>query len=154
MSARGIRNNNPVAHKEAVARHYAKHREALIAKSAAWAKANPERVNATAVERRSKKMAPERVLYFNAKNRAIKCGLEFDLTPNDLLVPSHCPVLGLLLQVQTGHARDCSPSVDRIDPTRGYVRGNVRVISHRANTIKSDSTVAELRAVIAYMEGV
>ncbi len=40
-----------------------------------------------------------------------------------------------------------SPSLDRIDPTKGYVKGNVWIISHRANTIKSDASHEELKLV-------
>lgn len=148
---RGIRNNNLDAQRAASRRHYTKHREQEVARCAAWNKANKDKVNAAAVARR-RKLPPSQVLLNNAKNRAKARGLEFDLTVADLVVPERCPVLGIPLVVQTGHARDASPSVDRIDPARGYVRGNVRVISHKANTIKSNSTAAELRAVLRYVE--
>jgi hypothetical protein len=46
-----------------------------------------------------------------------------------------------------------SPSVDKFDNDRGYVKGNVNVISNRANVLKNDATVAEMRAVLTYMEG-
>jgi hypothetical protein len=39
-------------------------------------------------------------------------------------------------------------------PSLGYVPGNIRVISMRANRIKTDATADELRAVLRYMEGV
>ena len=44
----------------------------------------------------------------------------------------------------TDRNKDFSPSVDRIDPTKGYVRGNVRVISYLANRMKSNATVDQL----------
>jgi hypothetical protein len=64
-----------------------------------------------------------------------------------------CPVLGIPLIVGRGHARDTSPSLDRIDPTKGYVPGNVAVISHKANTMKSNATIDEIRALLRYLEG-
>ena len=45
-----------------------------------------------------------------------------------------------------------SPSVDRVVPSLGYVKGNVHVISHRANSMKSDATIENVRALLAYME--
>lgn len=92
----------------------------------------------------------------NAAKRAAKNGLEFNLDFTDVHVPDRCPVLGIPLRAGSAHgnaARACNPSLDRIDNSKGYIKGNVRVISLRANWIKRDSTVAELEAVIAYMRG-
>lgn len=133
-------------------KHYAAHRDTEIARSQAWNVANRERYNANQVKRRSTKLPPSKVLWWNARNRAIAKGIEFSLTLEDVAVPTHCPVLGIPLVVATGFARDGSPSVDRIDPTKGYVTGNVCVISHKANTIKSNACVDDLRRVLAYME--
>lgn len=44
------------------------------------------------------------------------------------------------------------PSLDRINPDRGYVPGNVQVISFRANTLKNNATREELAKVLAYMK--
>ena len=49
---------------------------------------------------------------------------------------------------------ECTATIDRVDPDGGYVTGNVRVISMRANRIKSDASIAELESVIAYMKGI
>jgi hypothetical protein len=38
-----------------------------------------------------------------------------------------------------------SPSLDKIIPSRGYVKGNVMVVSSKANLMKSDASVTELR---------
>lgn len=133
-------------------KYYDGHKESEKARSSKWLRENGKRVNELAVVRRSKKLPPSQVLFNNAKSRAKAQGLSFDLEVSDLAVPSVCPVLGIPLAVSTGFAKAGSPSVDRIDPTRGYVKGNVAVISHKANTIKSDSTVQEIRAVLAYME--
>lgn len=92
---------------------------------------------------------PAYTMFYDARKRALERGLPFDITPQDLDVPSHCPVLGI--EIGSGQ-RDNQPSLDRIIPSRGYVRGNVRVISFRANRIKSDATAEELRAILAYIE--
>jgi len=47
---------------------------------------------------------------------------------------------------------DNVPSVDRIDPTKGYIKGNVEVISWRANHLKNNATVEELEAIVNYMK--
>jgi hypothetical protein len=71
-----------------------------------------------------------------------------------VVIPDHCPILGLPLYRNVGGRAQGpnSPTIDRINPALGYVRGNVRVISARANSIKSDSTPEELLRVAAYMQ--
>ena len=89
-----------------------------------------------------------------ARQRARDQGLAFDLTQEDILVPETCPVLGISIQRNVGgtsHSSN-SPSLDRLDPRKGYVRGNVWVISWRANKLKSDATLDELRAVVRALE--
>lgn len=72
-----------------------------------------------------------------ARMRANNFGLEFDIAPADLLpLPKRCPVLDTPLRYVKGAKGGGAPnsySLDRIDNTRGYVRGNVAVISNRAN---------------------
>ena len=43
-------------------------------------------------------------------------------------------------------------SIIRIDSALGYTRGNVWVISWRANMLKSNATIAELRQLLAALE--
>lgn len=90
----------------------------------------------------------------NAKRRAQKRGIPFDLLPGDVEVPDFCPALGIPLYRSVGRKAQGpnSPTLDRIDPDRGYVRGNVRVISARANQIKSDATAAELLRVACFYQ--
>lgn len=88
----------------------------------------------------------------NAKCRAKDKGLEFTLTAADIHIPEFCPVLGIRLEPGKGVASPNSPSIDRINPHAGYVPGNVAIISYKANTIKSNATLAEVQAVAAYMK--
>lgn len=92
-----------------------------------------------------------RYLLNQIRGRARRAGIPCDLTLEDIVIPEVCPVLGIPLVRGKGHSHAGSPSFDRFDPKLGYVKGNVRVISYRANTIKSDATVDELRRVLAYM---
>lgn len=81
-----------------------------------------------------------------AKNK----GLPFNLRKEDIVIPTHCPVLGIELRMGTeglNACRDAAPSIDRIVPEKGYVRGNVVVVSFRANRIKSNATPDEILAV-------
>jgi hypothetical protein len=93
-----------------------------------------------------------RQMWRQARKRALRDGVEFTIVPEQVLVPSHCPALGIPLMVshRGKGGRDNSPSLDRIDPTQGYVPGNVAVISSRANRAKNDLTCEELAAVLAY----
>jgi hypothetical protein len=101
---------------------------------------------------RHPKTWPQMILYA-IRHRAKKSGLAFDLTVDDIVVPEECPVLGIKIELGAVGAKANAPSVDRFDNTKGYVKGNIRIISKRVNSLKSDATVAELKAVLAYMEG-
>jgi hypothetical protein len=87
--------------------------------------------------------------------RARKAGLEFDLRWEDIVPPTHCPVMGMPLQLagKRGQMNWHSPSVDRFDNSFGYTRNNVRVISNRANILKKDASLKEIRQLLAYMGG-
>lgn len=88
----------------------------------------------------------------SAQARALKRHLPFDLTEHDIVIPRRCPILGIPLASAVGKVTRGSPSLDRIIPALGYVRGNVRVISHRANTIKNNGTLEEFQAIVNYIE--
>lgn len=95
---------------------------------------------------------PALELWRLAKVRARQKNLAFDIDVSDVVVPEVCPVLGIRLEWGCSKRQlDCSPTVDRVIPDLGYVKTNVRVISWRANRIKSDATAGELAAVLAYV---
>lgn len=83
------------------------------------------------------------IILYSAKARAKKQGIEFSLTTEDVVIPERCPVLGIVLSKSQKSRTDNSPSIDRIDSSKGYVRGNVAIISDRANRIKNDGNAAE-----------
>jgi hypothetical protein len=87
---------------------------------------------------------PQKYMLRGAKNRAEKYGIACTISEQDIVIPEFCPLLGLRLKRGVGKQHAASPSLDRIEPSNGYVPGNVWVISHRANELKRDATVWEL----------
>jgi hypothetical protein len=112
--------------------------------------------NSEKVQRRNKAYNASNIpayLWRIAKRRADRKGVPFSITPADVIVPTHCPVLGTRLERGSAKGEtDTSPTIDRLVPALGYAPGNIRVISGRANRIKSNATVAEVRALLAWME--
>ena len=91
-------------------------------------------------------------LFFSAKRRAKVNNLDFNIEKEDVIIPDKCPVLGIKLVVGNKHAHDNSPSIDRIIPGKGYVKGNIIVVSHKANTIKSNATIQEMKKVLEFYQ--
>lgn len=89
---------------------------------------------------------PEKALLAGVKSRSKIKGIECTIDLNDVCIPEKCPYLGIPLKQSTGKGKlDTSPSLDRIDPTKGYVKGNVEVISELANRMKNSATQEQLR---------
>jgi len=80
--------------------------------------------------------------------------LPFNMEAADIVIPPVCPVLGLpFVFGADGYRHPHGPSVDRIIPALGYVKGNVRVICNLANRLKHELTdAADLRKVVADLE--
>ncbi len=87
---------------------------------------------------------PERCLIRAAKKRAELRGTEFSLVETDITIPEFCPILGIPLKKGEGKLWANSPTLDEIIPTMGYKKGNVQVISSKANTMKHNATPEEL----------
>jgi hypothetical protein len=99
----------------------------------------------------------------DAKSRAKKYGMDFTIEMDDIVIPETCPCLGIPIQRKMERPgnlskedkkngiryrlNDNSASLDRIDSTKDYIKGNVWVISARANRIKNNSTPAELEMI-------
>jgi hypothetical protein len=86
-------------------------------------------------------------MYKAATKRAKQSGSEFNLDLSDVIIPDLCPYLGIELDRHNNKIMDNSPALDRIDNSKGYIKGNVEVISYKANRIKNDSTHSELLAI-------
>lgn len=86
-------------------------------------------------------------MWRRAKNRSVERGMAFDIEKSDIVIPTHCPILGTELKSHAGSSggRYNSPSLDKIIPELGYVKGNIQVISDRANKMKADASIKELK---------
>lgn len=82
---------------------------------------------------------------------AINAGKEWTIEFGDLSFPTHCPVLNIPLNYFAEKRCESSPSFDRINPSLGYVKGNVAVISWRANRIKNDGSAEEHRLIAEWL---
>ena len=82
-----------------------------------------------------------------SKKRSRDKGLEFNIEPSDIVIPNFCPYLGLEIshEIGTGKRRPGSPSLDRIDSSKGYTKDNIIVCSWRANSLLKDGSLAELK---------
>lgn len=80
----------------------------------------------------------------NARDRAIKYGYEFDIQDSDIIVPEVCPLLEVPFVLGEGKEYEYTPTIDRIDNTKGYTKDNIWVISKKANSMKNSATFKEL----------
>lgn len=92
-------------------------------------------------------------LFVSAKNNAKYKNREFSITLADVVIPDRCPILGTPFTPLGTVPRNFNPSIDRVDNSKGYIPGNVRIISWAANTWKGARTAEEVRALLKYMEG-
>ena len=92
-----------------------------------------------------------RIKFTRVKNSGKQRGKEVSLTFGKLQFPTHCPILGLELDYFASSTQENSVSFDRIDPSKGYVDGNVVVMSWRANRIKNDGTAEEHLQIYNYL---
>ena len=99
--------------------------------------------------RKYKEKNPGNVLLNAARRRARDKKLEFDIEISDINIPTMCPILDIPIHRVYTEGKKAgptpnSPSLDRIDNNKGYVKGNVQVISHLANTMKASATEEQL----------
>ncbi len=125
--------NNPERYKEWCQQYREKNRK----KTATW-------------ERSWRRKYPEKALLRSSRKRAYKLGLEHTLTLDDIVIPANCPVLGIPLSMGDKVSHSGSPSLDRIDNTKGYIPENIIVISWRANMLKKDATLDELKSIAQF----
>lgn len=79
-------------------------------------------------------------MFMNSKARARNSGLEFNLEYSDLIIPDKCPILNIPFVLGAKDNYPYSPSIDRIDSTKGYIKGNVKIITLLANRMKTNAT--------------
>ena len=102
----------------------------------------------------------EKKLWYSAYHSAKRRNIMFDLKVEDIKVPVKCPVLSIPLDTHaeagTGRGNDWvqnpyRPSVDRIDSKKGYTKNNIQIISWRANSLKKDATIDEIKKLYEHM---
>lgn len=102
---------------------------------------------------RVKSLTPAWKMHQRAKQRSKETGKEFSIDVTDIVIPDVCPVLGIPLNMNSGKsgAYRNSPSLDRIDNSKGYVKGNIQVISQLANAMKCHATNEELHKFASWV---
>jgi hypothetical protein len=119
---------NKIKMSKYVAKYRASHREQILER-----------------QRLKRKNFPLKRMIWNAKRRAKEKGLAFDLQESDLIQVTYCPYLNIPLHYEGGKPReDCTASLDKIDPSQGYIKGNVEIISDLANRMKNNASIEML----------
>lgn len=88
----------------------------------------------------------------NAKNRAIKKGLQFSLTKEDIIIPELCPILKVPFIIGTRENYDFTPTIDRIDNSKGYTIDNIQIITNKANSMKNSANSEMLNNFAIYIK--
>lgn len=101
-----------------------------------------EKVNR--IKRESYRRNRESSMLAHAKQRSKKMNYEFDLSVEDIIIPDICPLLKVPFVIGTKEDYTYTPTLDRIDSTKGYVKGNVWVICMLANSMKNSATSEQL----------
>lgn len=110
-------------------------------RASTWYTENKEKALARNKERRKDN---RKVLLEAAQNRSRAKNIPIDITIDDIVIPEYCPALGIKLERGKGKFISASPSLDRINPALGYIKGNVQVISSKANAMKNDASKEHL----------
>lgn len=110
-----------------------------------WYLKNKEELQSRRKEYYSSVENRAKLMLFKSRERAQEEGWEFSITVDDIVIPERCPYLDIVLTHELGRGQlETNSSLDRIDSTKGYIPGNVQVISRLANTMKSNATVETL----------
>lgn len=93
-----------------------------------------------------RRMKPWKNAVNSARWRSAKRGIEFDLTQAwaKERYTGFCEITGIPFEMGEGGIKPRSPSLDRIDSSKGYVKGNCRFILHCINFMKFTGTDQEL----------
>lgn len=118
--------------------YYEKNKEKLLKSAQNWRAANKEKLSE--IDRQWRLNNPKKYLTLVAKSRALKRDVEFSITEDDFEIPEKCPILG----VEFNYGTEYAMSLDRKDNSKGYIPGNVWIISKKANSMKSNATDQEL----------
>lgn len=95
-----------------------------------------------------KRQTLEYKLWHRVKHRAKEKGIPFNIEMDDIKIPKVCPVFGTIFE--EGNHKTCA-SLDRIIPELGYVKGNIQIISNKANMIKADASAEDIKKVYEWL---
>lgn len=87
-------------------------------------------------------------IFDRVKGRAVRKGIPFDLELEDIIIPEVCPVFKVPF-IYGDHS--WTYSVDRIKPELGYVKGNIVIISNKANMMKNTATTEDIKMLYEWM---
>lgn len=87
---------------------------------------------------------PHLKLFYQSQSRAKTGDIEFNLSPEDIVIPNECPYLKVPFIVGTKENYQYTHSLDRIDNDKGYIKGNVEVVTKKANSMKNNASDEEL----------
>lgn len=87
------------------------------------------------------------------KIKATREKREFNLTREDIVIPAVCPILLIPIRLNDERMNKNSVSIDRVDNSKGYIKGNVKLISLRANAHKSDMSKEDIQRLYEYVNG-
>jgi len=139
---------------ESYKKYYQENKEKINEHSKEYYQENKEKINEQTKQYRlenkekwmcntSKVRAKQKNLPFNLSTEYLK-----EIWPED----NKCPALGITMKKGDFCVTDHSPTLDRIIPKLGYIKGNVQVVSALANRIMSDATVNQVMAVAKHYE--
>ena len=95
----------------------------------------------------------KRAKFIIKKSKMKRAGIEFSINFGDLKFPEYCPILDIKLDYfANGKPQDNSPFFDRINNLKGYVKNNVMIISNKANRLKANGNIEELKKILNYLE--
>jgi hypothetical protein len=128
-------------------------RDCNLEQSSKYIKANKDKYYNDQQRKRETKPVFLSQLFYNAKTRAAKKNIEFDLTKEfleELLDCSEmkCSVTGLKMNLECHSRKKANPfkcSIDRIDSSKGYIQDNVRFVCWAVNQMKADRTDEEFK---------
>lgn len=111
-----------------------------------------EKVKAAKKVKNNRVTNPKKYIIWDSRARAKKLGLEHSISEDDIEIPEFCPVFNIPIFKVEGKKTDNSFSIDRINNTLGYIKGNIKIISYKANRLKNTSSIEDLEAILKYMK--
>lgn len=119
--------------------YYYRHRDKMLKKRKNYVEKNKDKILKYIEDNY------EKYIFLKTRRAAKHRGLDFNLEESDIIIPDVCPYLGVpLTRIQGKGTQWFNASIDRIDSTKGYIKGNVQMISLLANTMKSLATQEQL----------